>query len=226
MEDLEYILYLTFVFEDRYMFFVNGLYVTLLLTLSSFLLGTALGIALCAMHRSRMILLRGIARGIMSFFTQMPTMVLLMTLVYVIFGSSALPLLWIVIIGLTIKSACYMAEIFDTSLSTVAPGEIEAARTLGMTGWQAFFNIALPQTIQTALPLYRNQFVATLQETSVVGYLAVVDLTRASSIVSSRTLDAFVGLLTVTIMYFLIGILAKWLLGLLRKRKHLGGEAA
>ena len=225
MEDIKYLLYATFIQEGRYRFFLSGLGTTLLLTFSSFLLGTALGVALCAAKRSRSAPARKIARIIMTFFVETPTMVLLMILVYVVFGSTALPVLWAVIIGLMLKEASYLAEIFGTALDTVAPGELEAARTLGMTRWQAFRLIALPQTVTAALPLYRNQFVATLQETSVVGYLAVVDLTRASTIVSSRTLDAFVGLLTVTLLYFLIGAAVKGLFRCITgRRRHMGGE--
>ena len=216
----------TFVVDDRYQYFLHGLGITLLLTFSSFLLGTALGVGLCAAMRSGSAAVRKVAGVIKSFFVQLPTMVLLMIMVYVIFGHSALPILVIVIVGLTLKAASYLAEIFDTALSTVQPGEIEAARTLGMTGWQAFRFVALPQTVSAALPLYQNQFVATMQETSVVGYLAVIDLTRASSIVSSRTLDAFSGLLAITIIYFLIGAVVKGFFRLLTGKKHRGGEGA
>lgn len=226
MEQLKQVFLNTFVVDDRYTFFLHGLGITLLLTFSSFLLGTALGIALCAAMRSGSTAVRKVAGVIKSFFVQLPTMVLLMIMVYVIFGRSALPILIIVIIGLTLKAASYLAEIFDAALSTVLPGEIEAARTLGMTRWQAFRFIALPQTVAAALPLYQNQFVATMQETSVVGYLAVIDLTRASSIVSSRTLDAFAGLLTITLIYFLIGAVVKGLFRLATMQMRKGGEGA
>ena len=226
MDRLNRILYSTFVAEDRYRFFLNGLGTTLLLTFSSFLLGTALGVALCAAMRSGSAAVRRAAGTVKSFFVQLPTMVLLMIMAYVVFGRSALPILIIVIIGLTLKAASYLAEIFDAALATVQPGEIEAARTLGMTRWQAFRYVALPQTVAAALPLYQNQFVATMQETSVVGYLAVIDLTRASSIVSSRTLDAFAGLLTITLLYFFIGSAVKGLMRLLAGKLRRGGEDA
>ena len=227
MDDIKYLLYATFIEEGRYRFFLNGLGTTLLLTFSSFLLGTALGVALCAAKRSNKTPTRKIARIIMTFFMETPTMLLLMIFVYVVFGNTALPILWAVIIGLTLKAASYLAAIFDSALDTVAPGELEAARTLGMTKWQAFRFIALPQTVTAALPLYQNQFVATLQETSVVGYLAVVDLTRASTIISSRTLNAFVGLFTVTLLYFLIGAVVKRVFRCLTARQHhTGGETA
>ena len=226
MNELKHLFLITFVVEDRYLYFLNGLGITLLLTFSSFLLGTALGVALCAGMRSGNAAVRRVAGIIKSFFVQLPTMVLLMIMVYVIFGHSALPILAIVIVGLTLKAASYLAEIFDAALSTVQPGEIEAARTLGMTRWQAFRFVALPQTVAAALPLYQNQFVATMQETSVVGYLAVIDLTRASSIVSSRTLDAFVGLFTITVIYFLIGAAVRGLFHLATVRMRKGGEGA
>ena len=216
----------TFVVDNRYQYFLSGLGITLLLTFSSFLLGTLLGVIMCAGMRSGNKALRKIVGLIKGFFVELPTMVLLMIMVYIIFGSSALPVLIIVIIGLTLKAGSYLAEIFDTALSTVQPGEIEAARTLGMNRWQAFRLVALPQTITAALPLYQNQFVLTMQETAVVGYLAVIDLTRASTIVSSRTLDAFMGLLAITIIYFLIGATVRSLFQLATRLMNKGGETA
>ena len=225
MEALLHKLYLTFVKDDHYRFFLSGLGTTLLLTFASFLLGTVLGIALCAALRSKRSAIRKIAGIIRTFFMELPTMVLLMILIYVIFGRSSLPVLIIVILGLTLKAATYLSEIFDSALDTISAGEAEAARTLGMTRWQAFRYIVLPQSVQAALPLYQSQFVDTLEETSIVGYLAVVDLTRASEIVSSRTMDAFIGLFTIAIVYFLIGFAVKRLIKRLATPRR-GGEAA
>ena len=217
--------YVTFIYQSRYQFFVQGLQTTLILTFSSFLLGTVCGIVLCAGGRSKHAAIRRTTSIFRSACMEIPTMVLLMIMVYIIFGSSSLPVMVIVAVGLTLKAASYLSEIFDTALNTVADGEVEAARTLGMTRWQAFRYVTLPQTVTSALPLYENQFISTMQETSVVGYLAIVDLTRASSIVSSRTLDAFFGLITITIIYFLIGKVAKRFFQLLIDHQA-GGEAA
>lgn len=211
---------------DRYLFFVEGLKNTLLLTFASFLLGTACGVLLCAAVRSKHAPVCRIATILRSIFMEIPTMVLLMIMVYIIFGSSSIPILVVVTIGLTLKAASYLSEIFDTALNTVQSGEIEAARTLGMSRWQAFRYVVLPQTVTAALPLYQNQFVISMQETSVVGYLAIVDLTRASSIVTSRTMDAFFGLITITLIYFLIGGAVKLLFKLLIARRATGGESA
>ncbi len=225
IQDILKKIYLIFIVEDRYLFFVEGLKNTMILTLASFILGTVFGIILCAMQRSKNAFFQKIVKMITSIFVEMPTMVLLMILVYIIFGRTALPVLWIVIIGLTLKAGSYLSEIFNSALSTVSDGEIEAARTLGMNRYQAFFYVVLPQAINAALPLYINQFIVTMQETSVVGYLAIVDLTRAASIISSRTMDAFFGIIFVTIVYFIIGYFAKLLLNNAGKRNQERGVA-
>lgn len=214
----------TFVYEDRWRFFVDGLGMTLLLTVASFLLGTLLGGLFCLCKLSRYGWLRRIVGALTGLLIQLPTLVLLMLFVYIIFGSAPLSIAIVVIFGLTLKAAAYLCDIFHTAVTTVADGEIEAAHTLGLTRFQTFRYIILPQSIATALPVYKNQFVLTLQETSIVGYLAIMDLTRASEIVTSRTLDALFGLITISIIYLLIGLAGNRLLGLLGHTKHLGGD--
>ena len=218
-------IYETFIFDNRYLFFVEGLKNTLLLTLGSFVFGTISGVLLCATQRAKNKVINRIGRFIVHTLMEIPTMVLLMIMVYIIFGNSVVPVIWIVVVGLTLKAGAYLSEIFNSAISTVDKGEIEAARTLGMSRWQAFKNVTLPQTVERALPLYMNQFIATMQETSVVGYLAIVDLTRASSIVSSRTLDAFFGIIAVTLIYFIIGFIVKKVFNIFISRSR-KGEAA
>ena len=218
-------IYVTFIYESRWRFFVDGLWMTLLLTFSSFILGTLIGILFCRLKMSGIRWVRRVTKIFTSLLIQIPTLVLLMLFVYIIFGSISLPIVISVIIGLTLKTGCYMADIFGTAVETVAPGEVEAARTLGMTRFQSFRYIILPQTVKTALPVYKNQFISCLQETSVVGYLAIMDLTRASDIVSARTFDALFALLAVTLIYLIIGWGVGALINLAERKKHLGGEA-
>ena len=218
-------IYITFIYESRWRFFVDGFWMTLLLTFSSFILGTLIGILFCKLKMSGVRWVRWVTKVFTSFLIQIPTLVLLMLLVYIVFGSISLPVVISVIIGLTLKTGCHMADIFKTAVETVAPGEVEAARTLGMTRFQSFRYVILPQTVKTALPVYKNQFISCLQETSVVGYLAIMDLTRASDIVSARTFDALFALLAVTLIYLIIGWGVGALINLAERKKHLGGEA-
>lgn len=224
LEDLFSLLYVTFIYEDRWKFFLEGFGMTLLLTLSSFILGSLFGALLCALKLSRRRWIQKISSVFVSLLVQLPTLVLLMIFVYIIFGSVPLSVVVIVIMGLTLKAGAYLADIFYSAVTSVEKGEIEAAHTLGMSKFQTFRYITLPQAISSALPIYKNQFIITLQETAIVGYLAIVDLTRASDIVSARTLNAMFGLLVISVLYLLIGWAGNSLLSLLGHQKHLGGE--
>ena len=224
MEDLLNRIYLSFIFQDRWKFFLEGLGITLLLTAGSFILGSLLGAAFCALKVSRHGWVRKVTNAFISFLVQLPTLVLLMLFVYIVFGETPLSVTIVVLFGLTLKAGAYLSDIFHTAVTAVNSGEVEAAHTLGLSRIQVFRYITLPQAISTALPVYKNQFVITLQETSVVGYLAVMDLTRASEVIISRTYDALFGLIFVSILYLLVGYLGNMLLNLLGKKKHLGGE--
>ena len=218
--------YYTFIVEDRYKIFLNGLGLTLLLTLVSFLCGILFGSMLCKLSRARNKAASKIASGFTYFLVQIPTLVLLMLFVYIIFGSTAVPVFWGVIIALTLKQGSYIATIFNTVLNEIDRGELEAAMTLGMNRMAVFWYIILPQVLQKGVGLYKNQFIAAMQETSVVGFLALVDLTRASSIVSSRTMNAMTSLLVITVLYFMIGIIAHKCIDFICKSRHLKGGAA
>ena len=225
MEALKLRIYLSFIFQDRWEFFVEGLGITLLLTAGSFVIGSLLGAAFCALKISRHGFIQKVTNAFISFLVQLPTLVLLMLFVYIIFGETSLSVTIVVLLGLTLKAGAYLSDIFYTAVTAVNTGEVEAAHTLGLSRVQVFRYITLPQAISTALPVYKNQFVITLQETSIVGYLAIMDLTRASEVVTSRTYDALFGLVFVSILYLLIGYLGNLLLNLLSKKKHLGGDS-
>lgn len=221
IEDLKLNFYVSFIYEDRWIFFRDGLIMTLILTVSSFILGSLFGALLCAMKLSKSKALNRISTVVSSILTQLPTLVLLMAFVYIIFGQTALPVIIVAIFGLTLKAGSYMSEIFYTAITSVAKGEVEAAQTLGLSKLQTFRYVILPQAIDQALPVYKNQFIITLQETSVVGYIAIMDLTRASDIITARTMDAMFGLIVISILYLIIGWIGGALLNLLRYRKHL-----
>lgn len=224
MNRLAEMFYATFIEEDRYLFFVDGLRVTLLLTLASFLFGSVMGAVLCAAKQSRHKLLARIADTAVVSFLQIPTTLLLMLFAYIVFAQSGISLMLVVLWALALKAACSMSNIFQTALLTVSRGELEAARALGMNRWQAFSRVALPQIADAVMPLYQDQFITIMQETSVVGYLALMDLTKAGDIITSRTLDALFGLLTVTAIYFVIGFIARRLLNLLGRAARMGGR--
>ena len=219
-------IYATFILDDRYLFFLDGLKITIILTLGSFIIGSLVAVLFCALSRSKHAAVRKVTKAVNTLLVDLPTMVMLMIFVYIVFGESGLNVIIIAILALTLKAAAYLSDIFQTALETVQPGEIEAARTLGMSRSMAFFQIALPQAVTAAKPVYKNQFISTMQETSVVGYIAIMDLTRASSVVTARTLDALFCLIVVSVIYLILGAVGQGIIELFGRKKHLGGENA
>ena len=96
------------------------------------------------------------------------------------------------------------AEIFRTGVEGIDRGQTEAGIAMGFGRFGTFFHIVLPQTVQRILPVYRGEFISLVKMTSIVGYIAVQDLTKASDIIRSRTFDAFFPLVLVAVLYFLI----------------------
>lgn len=100
--------------------------------------------------------------------------------------------------------ACSMIDMLRVGCNAIGKGQTEASRALGYSEGQSFFRIILPQAAQHFLPIYRNEVVTLIKETSVVGYIAVLDLTKISDLVRSRTYEAFFPLIVTAIMYFVI----------------------
>ena len=216
--------YLTFIVDDRWKFFVEGFFMTLLLTISSFVFGSIIGALVCLLRFSKMKKITKIVEIINGFFVQLPTLVFLMIMVYLVFGNSSLSVIVIAIIGLSLKAASYLSDIFYAAISATDKGEAEAARSLGMSKFQSFLYVTLPQAVNNSIGVYKNQFITTLQETSVVSTLAIQELTKASNIVTSRTLNALFCLICISILYILIGYIGNVIIDKIGCSKHLGDD--
>ncbi len=194
----------TFIRENRWKLFLEGSGVTILITICSIVLGTVLGflIYLSCRHGNR------VANAVNNFYNWlvegMPTVLLLMILYYIVFGSSRLSGMWVSVVGFTLIFSCSMYDMLCVGCKAVPDGQLEAAKALGYTDSQSFFKILLPQAAQHFLPIYRNEIVTLIKESSVVGYIAVLDLTKISDLVRSRTYEAFFPLIATAVIYFII----------------------
>ena len=224
-EELKMDVFLAFIFEDRWKYYVSGFFMTLLLTVSSFVLGSLVGALFCRLKFSKR---KGVVKAvslITKFLIQIPTLVLLMFFVYLIFAGTSLSVVTVVIIGLTFKAGAYLSDIYYTAIDSLDRGEAEAASSLGMTKLQVFRYIVFPQAVRNALPVYKNQLIITMQETSIVSYMAIMDLTRASEYIITRTFNAFFSLITITILYMILGVILTWIVGIIGKEKHFDEKA-
>ena len=210
---------MNFIKENRWRLIVDGLVETLKITLLSILLGTLLGVGVCVCKRSRCKWLRKCADLYGDFINGIPTLVLLLILFYVVFANSGMSASFVAIVAFAMCFASSAGNIFDTSISAVSKGQTEAGLSLGFTPFNTFMGIVFPQALRKGLPLYTAECISLLKNTSIVGYIAIADLTRASDLIRSRTFDALIPLLVITIIYFILAWLIRKTLNLCLLRK-------
>jgi polar amino acid transport system substrate-binding protein len=190
--------------EKRYLLLLDGLRTTVFIALLSTIFGTLLGALVCYMRMSANRLLAHLAKGYIAVLRGTPVLVLLMLVFYVVFASVDISPVLVAVLAFGMNFAAYVAEIFRTGIEGLERGQTEAGLAMGFTPVATFVHIVLPQTVQRILPVYKGEFISMVKMTSIVGYIAVQDLTKASDIIRSRTFDAFFPLVLVAILYFLI----------------------
>ncbi len=141
-----------------------------------------------------------------------------MLMFYVVFSAFDISGVWVATFTFAMNFAAYVSEMFRTSIESVKKGQTEAGVAMGFSKTKTFLYIVLPQAVQRVLPVYKGEFIALVKMTSIVGYIAVQDLTKASDIIRSRTFDAFFPLIMVAILYFLLA----WSLTLLLEKIQVG----
>ena len=198
----------TFIREDRWKLFVQGIGTTLLITVLSIALGTALGFGVYLLCRNGNPVANGVTRFFVWLIHGMPMVVLLMILYYIIFSKVAISGTVVAIIGFTLVFGAGVFGMLKSGVGAVEKGQMEAAYALGYTDNRAFFRVILPQALPHFFPAYKGEITATIKATAIVGYVAVQDLTKMGDIVRSRTYEAFFPLIAVAIIYFILaGIL-------------------
>ena len=203
--------YNNLIVEDRYKMILDGLQVTLLITLFSAILGTLLGGLVCWMRMSRRVWQQQAAKIYIDLMRGTPVLVLLMLMYYVVMAPMDTTGIVVAIVTFAMNTAAYISEMLRTTIQGIDRGQTEAGLALGFTQRQTFFKIVMPQVVRAVMPVYQGEVISLLKGTSIVGYIAVADMTRASDLIRSRTFDAFFPLILTAIIYFFVA----WLIGLL-----------
>ena len=197
--------------EDRYRMILDGLQVTLLITVCAAVLGTLLGGLVCWMRMSRRTWLQKVAKVYIDIMRGTPVLVVLMLMYYVIMAPLDATGMVVAIVTFGMNTAAYIGEMLRTAIQGIDRGQTEAGLALGYTPRQTFLRIVLPQVVKSVMPVYQGEVVSLLKGTSIVGYIAVSDMTRASDLIRSRTFEAFFPLIVTAIIYFFMA----WLIGVL-----------
>ncbi len=197
----------TFVREDRWKLFVEGVLTTLVITLLAMLFGTILGFLIFMLCRNQNPVANIITKIFLWLIQGMPAVVLLMVLYFVIFGSVSISGVVVSVIGFTLTFGAAVFGLLKMGVGAIDKGQYEAAYALGYSNTRTFFKIILPQALYHVLPAYKGEVVSLIKATAIVGYIAVQDLTKMGDIVRSRTYEAFFPLIAVTIIYFALEVL-------------------
>lgn len=208
----------TLVEEDRWVTILQGLMVTLLITLGGFALANLLGALFCTMSMSAFKLWKVLAAIYSRLMQGLPIVVILMILYYIVFGKSDISNILVAILGFGLVFGAYMAQLFEGGIRGVDKGQWEAAQATGLTRHQTFWGIVFPQAMRTMLPGYFSNLISLMKGTAVVGYIAVNDLTKVGDIIRSNTYEAIVPLVTIALIYFIIACLLLLLMSLFSKK--------
>ena len=212
----------TFIREQRWKLIVEGICTTMIISLFSVLGGTLVGFALYMLARSKMKWLSKLTKGLAKVYSTIisgtPTLVILMILFYIVFTSPDISGILVAIAGFILTFGSFVYEQLTLTVSGVDNGQLEAAYALGYSRNQTFFRIVLPQAMRMFLPAYSGEIVGLIKATSVVGYIAVNDLTKMGDIIRGNTYEAFFPLIAVAVIYFIIIWLIIGLMGIVKKK--------
>lgn len=195
------VFYKTLIEGGSYLTILKGLWVTVQISLLSILFGTVLGALVCAARMRKNRIVSSITAGYIAVVRGSPVLLLLMLLYYVVFAHSSLSAPMIAVVAFSLNLSAHTAECFRAALLATDKMQVEAARTLGFSKWQAFWLISLPQTAKIAKPTYQSALVNLIQWTSVVGYITISDLTRVINNTASRTMQPLFMIIVGMLLY-------------------------
>lgn len=223
MELIRENIYNSFIYQDRYKYYLTGLGNTIIMAFFACLIGVILGLILSLVidyneKTGKLYLLSAFARMYIGIIRGTPALLQLMILYYIIFKSVNINIVVVGIISFGLNSGAYVSQIIKSGLISIPKGQEEASTMLGFNYFQTMKYVIMPQALRNVLPALGNEFITLLKETSVAGYIGILELTKASDIVASSTFDYFFPLLIVAIIYLILTLGLTKLLNFFERR--------
>ena len=224
-----------FIDKGRYMYLVNGLRNTLIITVFALLLGLVIGFVLAIIRSAHdksdrpgpvLKVLNVIAKVYLTVIRGTPVMVQVLIWYFGVFTSPNTVKIAVLILAFGINSGAYVAETVRSGIMSLDIGQTEAGRSLGLSFGQTMTKIVMPQAFKNVLPALGNELITLLKETSICGYVGMMDLTKAGDIIRSQTYDALLPMLGVAAIYLVVVLILVKLLGILERRLRSGERKA
>ena len=213
----------SFIDNDNYQYLLKGLGNTLLITFFAVIIGILIGFLIAIVRTSHdrngsLPLLNGICRLYLTIIRGTPVMVQLLIIYYVILANINTSKILVAVVAFGLNSAAYVAEIVRSGIMAVDIGQFEAGRSLGLNYNQTMRSIILPQAVKNILPALCNEFISLLKETSISGYIGLMDLTKGGDIIRSTTFQAMIPLISVAIIYLVMVVGLSKIVGILERK--------
>lgn len=201
--------YQSVIYDNRYKFILEGLFHTVLIAFFAVIIGIIIGVLVALIRNNyenngKMKFLSKVCRFYVDVVRGTPVILQLMIIYYVIFKSVDISTVVVGVLAFGINSGAYVSEIIRSGIQSVPIGQTEAGYSLGLKYNQVMKFIVLPQAIKNVLPALGNEFITLLKETSVGAYIGIIELTKASDIIASRTYDYFFPLLIIALIYLIM----------------------
>ena len=201
--------YYSVIYDNRYKFILEGLFHTVLIAFLAVIIGVAIGIVIALIRNyyethGKLRILNRLSTWYVDIIRGTPVVLQLMIIYYVVFKSVDVSTVVVGILAFGINSSAYVSEIIRSGIRSVPIGQSEAGYSLGLEYYQVMWYIVLPQAIKNILPALGNEFITLLKETSVGAYVGIIELTKASDIIASRTYDYFFPLVIIAIIYLIM----------------------
>lgn len=201
--------YMSVIYDNRYEYILEGLGNTLLISLFAVIIGIIIGIVIALIRTNyekngKMKFLNSLAKFYVNVVRGTPVILQLMIIYYVIFEAVDINIVLVGVIAFGINSGAYVSEIIRAGINSVPDGQMEAGYALGLKYGQVMRYIIFPQALKNILPALGNEFITLIKETSVGAYIGIVELTKASDIIASRTYDYFFPLFIIAIIYLIL----------------------
>lgn len=215
--------YQSVIYDDRYKFILTGLIHTLIIAFFAVIIGIIIGVITALIRNNyerngKMKILSKLCKWYVDIIRGTPVILQLMIIYYVIFKSVDINIIIVGILAFGINSGAYVSEIIRAGINSVDNGQFEAGYSLGFRYPKLMRYIILPQAFKNILPALGNEFITLVKETSVGAYIGIVELTKASDIIASRTYDYFFPLIIIAIIYFLITLILSKLVNFIERR--------
>ena len=223
MEKIFNSFYNSVIYDDRYKYIFEGLFHTILIALFAVIIGIIIGIVIAIIRNNyevnkKFSVLTSISKIYVDIIRGTPVILQLMIIYYVIFKSVTINILIVGVIAFGINSGAYVSEIIRAGINSIDKGQMEAGLSLGLKYGEVMRLIILPQAIRNILPALGNEFITLLKETSVGAYIGIVELTKASDIIASRTYDYFFPLIIIAIIYLIMTLGLSKLVNVMERR--------